>query len=66
LEVAIRAVIDAHPANPNPFVWTKTADHSREQGSLSRNERSAFTPRHVFSNHVVRILIRDAVQYTAQ
>jgi transposase len=26
LEAAIRAFIDAHHANPKPFVWTKTAD----------------------------------------
>ena len=26
LEAAIRAFIDAHNANPKPFVWTKTAD----------------------------------------
>ena len=26
LKAAIQAFIDAHQANPNPFVWTKTAD----------------------------------------
>ena len=26
LEGAIRAFIDAHKADPKPFVWTKTAD----------------------------------------
>jgi len=26
LEAAIREFIDAHHANPKPFVWTKTAD----------------------------------------
>lgn len=26
LETAIRAFIDAHNADPKPFVWTKTAD----------------------------------------
>jgi hypothetical protein len=26
LKAAIQAFIDAHHANPRPFVWTKTAD----------------------------------------
>lgn len=26
LKAAIQAFIDAHQANPKPFVWTKTAD----------------------------------------
>ena len=26
LELAIRTFIDAHNADPKPFVWTKTAD----------------------------------------
>ena len=34
LQAAIRAFIDAHHANPTPFVWTKTADQILE--SLAR------------------------------
>jgi len=30
LETAIREFIDAHHANPKPFVWTKTADQILE------------------------------------
>lgn len=30
LETAIREFIDAHHANPKPFVWTKTSDQLLE------------------------------------
>ena len=61
LEAAIREFIDAHHANPKPFVWTKTADeilavhgsicsaHARFSGRTGRATYCA--------NHAVRTLV---------
>src|SRR5215468_4840155 len=47
LEAAIRQFIDAHHANPKPFVWTKTADQILENTARLLNEHSTFRPRHL-------------------
>jgi transposase len=35
LKQAIPDYLDRHNCDPKPFVWTKSADHSRKSGALS-------------------------------
>ena len=41
LEAAIRTFIDAHNADPKPFVWTKTADQILTQANRQTTSNSS-------------------------